>query len=79
MAPLKLLQLFSGYSEYFYGDKMDVALIFGETTSLDKVARLAYTFGHVAKDIAYLERLPADSPLHKDYINYTKPSFALSG
>ena len=57
---------------------MDVALIFGETTSLDTVARLAYTFGHVVKDIAYLERLPTDSPLHQDYVNYTKPSFALS-
>ena len=56
---------------------METDIVFGETTILDKVARLAFSLGHVAKDLAYLERLPKDSPHYKDVIIYTKPAFAL--
>ncbi len=57
--------------------EMKVDLVSGYTTTLDKVARLAFSFGHVAKDIAYLERLSDGSPDYKDYVTYTKPAFAL--
>ncbi|KKN74188.1 hypothetical protein LCGC14_0392740 [marine sediment metagenome] len=56
---------------------MDVDVVFGDTSVLNKIARLAYSFGHVARALGRVENLPEDSPDLKSYLAYAKPSFAL--
>lgn len=56
---------------------MEVNTVSKETTSLDKLARIMFSVGHIANDIAYMERLSPDDENRRLYSIYAKPTFSL--